>query len=286
MKSKFNRSAGILILCLTSFFFQPSLRAAFVDQDMVTVQSLLEQINDRKHAWLGLQTRVKMIFTTAQNKTASCDGVLTYLRLEEKIFLECRNAQGQPLFIFKTEDVRFEMYLPQQKKLFKGNIFDLEDNDEFNSHIKPFDLYRALKPLPLLADEITLDNFSGDLATLMVWANDENTDYVKRKVIASSSGQVLQEQFLNPDGAVEKEIMRASYKEVAANDGSRDTFFMPHDIRLTDHIENQETRLVFHQIKLIQTPPMLRWDLEIPSDTEIFIFPEIQTAPKRQTYFN
>lgn len=281
--------SGILLtsfLCLQLALTPLVFSETFVDQDMATIRDLLNKINARKHAWFGLEADVEMKFKTEQNTGAGCRGKLTYLRLDEKMHLECNNKQGKTVFLFKTSDVDFELYLPIQKKLYKGNIFDLEDDHEIHSHIKPFDLYRALKPLPLNAEEITIGKITKEKATLMVWANNGDTDYVKRRVTADHQGHVIRDQFFNSDNVIQKDIMRSSYKAIALEKKDQESLQMPHDIHIIDNDSGQTTHLEFQTMRLLWGQTNVDWNINLAEDTEIFVFPEIQTAPKRQTYFN
>ena len=110
------------------------------------IENIVKQIEARRASWIAFKAKVMLHFYQEEEEKASCFGRLLYDRLEEKVVLSCVDNRNKLLFTFKTSDRDFELYLPAMKNVYEGNIFSLSDSPEINSHLKPLDLYRALKP--------------------------------------------------------------------------------------------------------------------------------------------
>ncbi len=129
---------SILIFCVSPLTFAKN-------QDLSNA-SLLRLLHNRRGNWIALNGDLSLEFLTPQGKKVTCRAELVYQRLDEKILLKGFNEKNEPLFIFKTSDRNFELYLPLISEFYHGSIFDLEDSPEIQSHLKALDLYRALKP--------------------------------------------------------------------------------------------------------------------------------------------
>lgn len=249
------------------------------------LQNLIHRIEQQRFSWYGFRAMIKLNFVTAEDRTASCRGQLTYMRLDEKMLLECFNEQNERLFAFKTSDLEFELLMPRQKVLYRGNIFDLENNADVSSHIKAFDLYRAIKPMAIPADRAHLDYSDRNSAAISIRSARHGQSFVSRKLTASPRGDVLSEFYFSPDGTPSVSIFRRDFKQVYSNDTkSGEPIIFPFRIRIENPEESNITEMVFFNIQFLWSIPETLWSLEIPAGTQIMTFPEIPKAPLRGEY--
>jgi hypothetical protein len=111
------------------------------------LEGILQKIESRHYRWIAIRADVLLFFAKAGDPNAMCGGELLYQRLDERMLLTCVDARQELIFVFRTFDRRFDLYLPAQNTVYHGSIFDLEDSPDIESHLKARDLYRALKPM-------------------------------------------------------------------------------------------------------------------------------------------
>jgi hypothetical protein len=278
------RIFSVLLLTLFILIAHPS---RVYSEEVQTEQQLTQLINRIEHqrfSWFGFQSNLTLRFKTEQGQSAHCQGNITYLRLEEKIRIDCRNDDGISVFLFQTHDVNFELFLPKQNKLYKGNIFDLDNNNDFHSHIKPFDIYRAIKPLPLEPSELSPGQIDNDLVSLYLWKDVHDIYYMHRKLrVEASSGNVLEEFFYTPDTEIEKSIYRSNF--YAMRSPTNDPLYFPHTIKIEEK-SGRETIFEFSDVHFLPSGVYQQWEIETRADTEIFTFPSIEAQLSRHTYFS
>lgn len=200
--------------------------------------------------WIILKADVKIDFVTAENEKASCDGDLLYDRWRERVFLKCFNDKKELLFIYKTHDRRFELYFPQKKILFHGDIFDLEFAEDIESHIKPLQFYRALKIGAIPPKQTVLEKWNKEFLALQVYGYEDNDSYLARKVVAARDGRVVQEIFYDRDGRANMNVYRAEFKKIRSRDSAlQKSFLFPHEIIIEvppPTSASQKTQTIFH----------------------------------------
>ena len=231
--------AALIILCLLTLS-TPLTAKPLPSADVV------RKIEMRRGLWVNLQATLKMDFTTPQGKKASCRAELVYDRLDEKILLKGFNDKSEPLFVFKTDDRNFELYLPRQNTVFSGSIFDLEDSPEIHSHLKALDLYRSLKPMALPLEKTTADEDQG-LTRLEI----RGAKGKERALYANAEGDTVKEVYYRKDGMPKTLVERSNFKPVKK--GKRGAFSFPEDIRIESYPSasagagrgTNETRLKF-----------------------------------------
>jgi len=241
------------------------------------ITPLLNKIEMQRYNWLGYKAEIKMRFTTRQGQTAACRGELTYYRLEERLLLQCYNSNKNTLFIFKTNDLDFDLFLPMQKTLYKGNIFDLEFSDNIDSHIKPYDLYRGLKPMLIPFDKVKLESQDKVLTTFLVMDNRHGKNFWGRRAQAETAkGDVLAETYFDPAGQTELLIRRSDFKKVSGRGKiSRDPLRFPFRVRLQNYKDNTETEILFLNLEVIKNPPEGDWRIVLPQGTQTMVFPKV-----------
>lgn len=213
------------ILLFVFLFIAAPLHAETSTADMVRKMEI------RRGFWTSLHGFLHMNFSTPQGKSAQCMAELYYNRLEEEIILKGFRGDKELLFIFETNDRDFRLYLPKQKTLFHGTIFDMEDSPDIHSHLKALDLYRALKP-GLLRAENTAATESDHGLTLL--------ETPQRKVWVNITGDVLKESY-----SEKNTIERSNFKKISPE--GKSVFYYPYTIAIknNDAVGEQKTELVF-----------------------------------------
>ncbi len=243
----------------------------YASQDADT---MLRKIEAQRFRWMGVKAEATLTFTTPQGKSASCSGRMTYYRLEEKMLLECFNGSGQTLFIFSTEDDEFELYLAADKTLYRGSIFDLDDSEQFSSHIKPFDLYRALKPMPVLPGQAHVASETPSSTVLNVWGLAQGKPYVKRVFTVTDRGDVPAETYLGEDGEKRLLINREDYREIGSvPHKKKEKVYFPEHIRIENVREKTKTDIAFSSLKPLWNTSGPGWVLQLPEGTRVWDLP-------------
>ena len=256
---------------------------AQIQPPSVSAEEILHKIETRRGTWTDLKAAVSMEFITPQKKTAACRADLAYARLEEKILLKGFNAQNKLLFVFKTSDRNFELYLPSSKTLYRGSIFDLEDSPEIHSHLKALDLYRALKPLAVSAGKAAVTKNPGDTAggeLLKVESSRKGKIFLARELTVTKDGEVSKEAYYTPEGKPGTLIERSDFKTIG--DSQKDPAFFPSKITLASPSQASggdlnQTTLVFDKISFNASLSDADFDFSLPQDTRIVELEENQT---------
>ncbi len=250
------------------------LALTFPLQAAENADAVLRRIETQRFRWMGVKAEATLTFTTAQGKSASCSGRMTYYRLEEKMLLECFNTRGQTLFIFSTADAEFELYLAADQTLYRGNIFDLDDSDQLSSHIKPFDLYRALKPMPVLPGQAHIASKTENSTVLNVWGLSQGKPYVKRVFTVTGRGDVPAETYLGADGEKKLQIFREDYREIGSvPHKKKEKVFFPEHIRIENVREQTQTDITFSSLKPLWNTSGPGWVLKLPEGTKVWNLP-------------
>ena len=243
-----------------------------------SLAQLIDRIQARQGYWIGFEGELKLEFVTAQNQTASCRGELKYHRFAEKVMLRCFDEHRQLLFAFKTDDRMFEMYLPSSKTLYRGDALDLEDDPEIESHLKPLQLYRALKTAAIPMEQSVIEAWGEHTVTLKIYGKNHNQSYLLRRLLSTMQGDVQQETYYNFKEQAVLTILRSNYRAVKERrmDHTPSMIF-PFQIRMETKATGSKTSLRFQKIKPRSFFSNQEWLLEVPSDTK---FSEVAAGPK------
>ena len=234
----------------------------------MTPEDAVSLIEHRRGTWIAFKADVSLRFSTPAAAQASCRGHLLYKRLDEKILLECFDSAAKSLFIFKTEDKNFQLYLPAQKSIFSGTLFDLEDSPDIESHLKPLDLYRALKPASLSTSEIILRHQEKNLTELKVRSTGM-AHVTVRRLIVTKDGDVINEAYYNSKGKIILKIVRALFKK--ENNG-REKVSFPRQIKIISYRKKSlapgwdKTGIIFKNISFLPDITDQEFELLLPED--------------------
>jgi len=260
----------LLLGLLVSVLFHSQTTAEARALSLPIIDRIVEQIEVRRGIWIAYQADLTVHFFTEDNKSASCQGELTYHRLDEKILLSCSNVNDELLFIFKTDDRLFDLYIPAQNTAFHGNIFDLEDLPEIESHLNPLDLYRALKPMVLPSRQVYVESWNKKEVHLKVFGNKDHRAYLSRRLKANFEGDILWETYYSFDEKPQVMIERSDYQNRHPTDeGDEQEIVYPHQITIESQTKSRKTVLIFNQVKFLSFVEEAMWNFSIPDDTEI-----------------
>ncbi len=189
-----------------------------------------------------MRASLKMDFQTPDGRSASCRAELSYAKLEENLLLKGYNEKNEPLFVFKTNDIDFQLYLVHDNAVYEGSIFDLEDSPEIHSHLKALDLFRALKPLLFREDKTALEKSPLGETHLIITGNHG----LEREIFASKTGDVLRELYYGRDGKMRTEIIRGDPKIIPLS--KKEKFVFPYRITVRNPGRDPES---FYQTELL-----------------------------------
>ena len=194
-----------------------------------------------------IRFRIEIQFTSSNGKQAVCQGNLVYHRLDEKILLQCYGTKQHRVFLLKTTDREFELYIPSHRTLYQGNIFALEDSPAIESHLRAWDLYRALKPMVIPSDNTAVASLEGGLTAVTVSRMGENPG-LARDIKVSSEGDILSEVYYGWNGSISLEIQRSEFEKTGIETSGVPAVY-PRNIQIISHkktsAEDKITETVF-----------------------------------------
>lgn len=236
------------------------------------LEGILRKIESRHYRWIALRADVLLFFAKAGDPNAMCGGELLYQRLDERMFLTCVDARQELMFVFRTLDRRFDLYLPSQKTVYHGSIFDLEDSPDIESHLKARDLYRALKPLAIDPRRTKVERTNSAITSLDVYGRNENEGTIVRKLYLTPEGDVRGELFYDPEGQPVTEIQRYDFREIRGRAGSYDSVIFPKKITITSPETKKGSAIFFSRVTPLDTADPLDFILRVPPETkEVFL---------------
>ncbi len=260
----------LLLGLLMSVLMNSNSPAEAQPMTLPIIERLVQQIELRRGAWIAYEADLTVHFFTEDNKSASCNGELLYHRLDEKILLSCSDINGVLLFVFKTDDRLFNLYIPSQRTAFEGNIFDLEELPDIESHLNPLDLYRALKPMALPAPDVQVESWDEKNVNLKVYGRKNQQPYLARRLATNIEGDVLWETYYNFDEKPQVVIRRSDYKDTHETDlGEKETIIYPHEVSIESKGRSRKTVMIFDRMMFRSLIEDASWNFSIPADTEM-----------------
>jgi hypothetical protein len=245
------------------------------------LEGVLRKIESRHYRWIAIRADVFLFFAKAGDPNAMCGGELLYQRLDERMLLTCVDVQQELLFIFRTLDRRFDLYLPAQKTVYHGSIFDLEDSPDIESHLKARDLYRALKPLAVDPRRAKIERTNSAITSLDVYGRNEKEGALVRKLYLTPEGDVRGELFYNAEGHPVTEIQRYDFREIPGHAGSYGSIIFPKKITILSPETKKGSAIFFSQVTALDTVDPLEFVLRVPPGTKEVFLEEKDTRYQR-----
>lgn len=246
-----------------------------------SIHQVVQQIDSKQGPWIILSAKTRIHFLAESQQAASCNGDLLYDRLKEKLLLKCYNESRDLLFAYKTHDQLFELYVPAQNTVFHGDIFDLEHSREIESHLKPLQIYRALKIGAIPKDRAELENWDEKTVSLKIFGRRDEESYLARRLVSTHEGKVVLEIFYDLNEAPRMKVHRADYQSVP-REGFKHapSSAFPHQIKIetvdpaADTPVPSETVFEFQAVRFLSWTPPGQWDFRAPSYAEKILVAE------------
>lgn len=247
-----------------------SVAAAAPDPKALDV--ILQKIESRHYRWVAIRAEVLLFLAASENSHAMCAGELLYQRLDERMLLPCIDSQKNLVFVFRTLDNRFDLYLPEQNTIYHGSIFDMEDSPDIESHLKPRDLYRALKPLAFDPVRTEIERNDAVRVLLNVYNEKRGKKSLARKLYLAPSGDVLGEVYYGPEGQPLTQIQRYDFREIPAEVSTYHSIIFPKKITILSPATKKGSALFFANVKALDSVDPLEFILRVPPGTkEVFL---------------
>lgn len=267
----FQRRGPRCFISLVAFFLTFSTSCLATDNSRV-LEAILQKIESRHYRWVAIRAEVLLFFAVSGDSRAMCGGELLYQRLDERMLLPCVDSEKNLVFVFRTFDDRFDLYLPSQKTVYHGSIFDMEDSPDIESHLKPRDLYRALKPLAFDPEHTVIERHDTVGTTLNVYRDQEGGKSVTRRLYLTSEGDVLGEIYYDADERPLTQVQRYDFQEIPAKVGLFRSIFFPKKITILSPLTRKGSAIFFTNVKALDATSPLDFVLRVPQGTkEIFL---------------
>ncbi len=219
--------------------------------------------------WTPFASEVELSFLKDDALQSSCSGTLLYDPLKKKLLMECYGKSGQLVFIFKNDDLHFLLYLPGMKQAWEGNIFELEYSPEFDSHLKPLDLYRAISPEPFSENQALNAYGVTDGMELEIAKPHQGKPYLARRLILNSKGQVMNETFLTPDGTETTVVIREKFENLPNQvDVLNSKFYFAPQTTVFHPETGDKTILAIKSVRLYDQLPSEAWKVLLPEELQ------------------
>lgn len=245
---------------------------AVATSDPKPLEAILQKIESRHYRWVAIRAEVLIFFAVSGNSRAMCGGELLYQRLDERMFLPCVDSNRDLVFVFRSLDRRFDLYLPSQKTIYHGSIFDMEDSPDIESHLKPRDLYRALKPSAFDPDRTEIERNDAVSIMLNVYNEKRGGRSLERKIYLAPEGDVIGEIYYSPEGQPLTQIQRYDFREIPAEVSSFHSIIFPKKITIISPSTQKGSALFFANVKALDSVDPLEFILRVPMGTqEVFL---------------
>ena len=262
---------GALSIFICTLIFLPSNGVAKT-ASTPELEGILQKIASRHYRWIALRAEVLLFFAKEGDPNAMCGGDLLYQRLDERMLLTCVDARQELMFVFRTLDRRFDLYLPSQNTVYHGSIFDLEDSPDLSSHLKARDLYRALKPMAVDPRRAKIERNNSLVTSLDVYGRGTHEKKLVRKLYLTPEGDVRGELFYNAKEQPVTEIQRYDFREFRSPVGAYDSIIFPKKITIMSPETKKGSAVFFTRVTALDTIDPLEFILRIPPGTqEVFL---------------
>ena len=236
------------------------------------LEGILQKIESRHYRWIAIRADVLLFFAKTGDPNAMCGGELLYQRLDERMFLTCVDTRQELMFVFRTLDRRFDLYIPAQNTVYHGSIFDLEDSPDIESHLKARDLYRALKPMAVDPSRTKVERTNSAITSLDVYGRSEDEGTLVRKLYLTPEGDVRGELFYDSKKRPITEIQRYDFRELRGHVGSYDSIIFPKKITILSPETKKGSAIFFTRVTALDTIDPLEFILRVPPGTqEVFL---------------
>lgn len=260
---------GIVLLFSLLAFSPASWAETAPDAEL---EGILQKIESRHYRWIAIRANVLLFFAKGEDSSAMCGGELLYQRLDERMFLTCADAQQKLVFIFRTFDRRFDLYLPSQNTVYHGSIFDLEDSPDIESHLKARDLYRALKPMAVDPRRAKIERANSAMTSVDVYSRNGPEEMLARKLYLTPEGDVRGELFYNAEEKPVTEIQRYDFQEIRGRAGSYTSIIFPKKVTITSPETKKGSAIFFTRVTALDAVDPLEFILRVPDRTrEVFL---------------
>lgn len=233
----------------------------------------LKQATDtffRNKNWTPFAASIELLFYKANGAQSRCSGTLLFDPLRKKLLMDCMDESGLPVFVFKNDDLEFMLYMPGLNRAWFGNMYQLEYSLDFDSHLKPLDLYRAASPEPFSEDQAVSANGVGEGMEIEIAKPYQSIRYMARRIILNKHGQVEHETFLTPDGTATTVIVREKFKKMKNKFDRINTKFYYAPQTIVTHPETEDrTVMNISNVTLHHSFPDEAWEMEIPESVPI-----------------
>lgn len=268
--SRVSRSFFFFALFISILAFTPGVGAE--TSPNAELENILQKIESRHYRWIAIRADVLLFFAKEGDPNALCGGELLYQRLDERMLLTCVDTRQKLMFVFRTFDRRFDLYLPSQNTVYHGSIFDLEDSPDIESHLKARDLYRALKPLAVDPRRAKIERTNSAITSLDIYGRNDDADTLVRKLYLTPEGDVRGELFYNSEERPVTEIQRYDFREFRSPVGAYGSIIFPKKITITSPETKKGSAIFFTKVKALDTIDPLEFILRIPPGTkEVFL---------------
>lgn len=263
------KSQKTIILCYLFFALATHIVLAAESKTILDVKRATDTYFKNKN-WTPFAASIELEFYKHDALKSTCSGNILFDPFKKKLLMECFGKLGQPVFVFRNDDIRFLLYLPGMRHAWQGDMFQLEYSTEFDSHLKPLDLYRAISPEPFSENQVIGAYGVSDGLELEIEKPYETIRYLARRMILNEHSQVENETFLTPDQSISTVVIREKFKKLKNKiDPVNSRFFYAEQTTVTHPETGDKTILKIKKVTLHPAFPDTAWVLSMPEDIPI-----------------
>lgn len=220
--------------------------------------------------WTSFAASIELSFYKQDELKSRCTGTLLFDPLKKKLMMECSGQLNQPVFIFRNDDLNFLIYLPGMRHAWQGDMFQLEYSPEFDSHLKPLDLYRAVSPEAFSEEQAISAYGMRDGMEIEIAKPYEGSHYMARRLLLDYNGQVQNETFFTPDGTETTVVTRENFKKINNKfDTVNSRFYYAEQTSVTHPETGDQTILKMTNVTLNAGFPEDAWVVSMPEDVPL-----------------
>lgn len=258
--------------CLLGLFASLFLQTSCLASEPKTVLEV-KQANDtyfKNKNWTPFAASIELSFYKQDQLKSTCTGTLLFDPLKKKLLMECSGKLNQTVFVFRNDDLNFLVYLPGMGQAWQGDMFQLEYSPEFDSHLKPLDLYRAVSPEAFSENQVVGAYGVSDGMEIEIAKPYQGTTYLARRLILDENAQVKNETFLAPDGVETTVVIRDSFERQKNKfDVINSRFFYAPQTTVIHPETGDKTILRMNNITLHERFPDDAWVVSMPESVPL-----------------